>query len=1049
MRSNSILRGTAIFAAIHALLISAAVGQMSTSQIAGTVTDESGAVVPGAKVTIRNEATGATNEQTTSVAGVYAFPALTVGSYTISVEIAGFKTAKKTGEALVVGTPLDVDFRMEIGQTSETVDVKAEAAALETSNATLGDVVSHESVSRMPLNGRNAQNLAMLLPGAIQTTAGLTVVNGMRNGAFNLTVDGIDANESTVPNINSNLYGLSPDNVQEFKGTTNNPSAEEGRNSGLNMAYATRSGTNEFHGSGYEFFRNTALNASDFYANARGTSKPTLQVNEYGVELGGPIAKNKTFFFFNYEGQDINNAQPITSTYGTVYLYTPSAKQGLFRYFVSDPSSPFTINGRKITGNSPLLVNQQTGALASGVRNCASPTDLNCVQTFNIGAADPLHVGLDAATSKQFASYPSPNGYSGGGATDGLNIGNYYWNSPYYIRGPHYTGRVDHIIDSKNTIFARYLYSEFDELNGDVQNGRPQILPGQPPLGTVVKSGHNGVVSFRHVFSPAVVNELTAGLSRWHYLFTQGQANPLWPNIPAYTFNLHTTPYLNNPQTSRGVTTPQILDNLTAVKGSHILKAGFNFRFYRDNDVRGQPGGSQVTPTISLSAGVRPPSGFGLPTVASGSTAGINSVDLTHLQSAINDLLGIPATLTQHFLGNLNTNTYLPFESGGVVTLFDEGQRAKQFDSYVQDEWKARRNLTVNYGVRWEVNKAPTEAGGRVYVPDLPIDGSQGPVTFVHASSWYKNNNLGAVAPRLGIAWSPHNSTKTVLRAGWGISFDTISTFQVTSVAGNVPGIVTTCVATPGGTATAGCGTAPNLRLGQGFPEALPVPTVQPSSYLKLPAVLRPSAPYAIVFDPNLKLPTVHEWNVGLQRELPGQIVASVNYVARRGERLFRAYDINQVNSGPILPSFLDMQQNVAHKCLADGTGCPSGVAGIPIPIVQQGIVSGRVREQLHDRDRPGPERGRELRAANRRLDAKCAPAAESAIRGHCVYRLGRRLLLRELAGGGPEALLGRADAGAVVHVRQVDRRSLDGSGGLIIGRRAVHDEHGHAGGYQ
>ncbi len=1007
MRSNSILRRAATFAAIYALLISAAVAQMSTSQVSGTVTDESAAVVPGAKVALRNEATGAKNEQTTSAAGVYAFPALTVGSYTISVEMAGFKTGKKTGETLVVGTPLNVDFRMEIGQGSETVDVKAEAAALETSNATLGDLVSHESVSKMPLNGRNAQNLAMLLPGAIQTTAGLTVVNGMRNGAFNLTVDGIDANESTVPNINSNLYGLSPDNVQEFKGTTNNPSAEEGRNSGLNMAYATRSGTNEFHGSGYEFFRNTALNASDFYANARGTSKPTLQVNEYGVEVGGPIARNKTFFFFNYEGQDIDNAQPITSTYGTVYLYTPTARQGLFRYFVSDPGNPFTINGRKITGNSPLLVNQQTGALASGVRNCGSPTDVNCVQTFNIGAADPSHIGLDAATSKQFASYPSPNGYSGGGITDGLNIGNYYWNSPYYIRGPHYTGRVDHIIDSKNTLFARYLYSEFDELNGDVQNGRPQILPGQPPLGTVVKSGHNGVVSFRHVFSPVVVNELTAGLSRWHYLFTQGQANPLWPNIPAYTFNLSTTPFLNNPQTSRGVTTPQILDNLTAVKGSHILKTGFNFRFYQDNDVRGEPGGSQVTPTISLSAGVQPPSGFGLPTVASGSTAGINSVDLTHLQSAINDLLGIPATLTQHFLGNLNTNTYLPFESGGVVTLFDEGQRAKQFDSYVQDEWKARRNLTVNYGVRWEVNKAPTEAGGRVYVPDLPIDGSQGPVTFVHASLLVQEQQSGG---RRAAPWNRVESEKQSEDGATGglgnlIRYD----LDVSSDLG-------------GGQRSRHChhlqrdaGRSDHSGLRHGAESAaragLSGGAAGPNcaAFELSQAARRASSQRALRdrFRPQSQIADGARVELGVPARASGPDCGFGQLCGAAGRTVVPRlrHQPSKFGADPAVVS------RHAAECRAQ---VPRRWDRVSIRCGRHshsdraaGDRVERVRQQLHDRGRPCPERGRQLRAANGRLDAQRAPAAESAVRRHCVHRFRRRLLLREFAGGGPEALLG------------------------------------------
>jgi hypothetical protein len=447
------------------------------------------------------------------------------------------------------------------------------------------------------------------------------------------------------------------------------------------------------------------------------------------------------------------------------------------------------------------------------------------------------------------------------------------------------------------------------------------------------------VISYRHVFSPTVVNELTGGLSRWYFLFTQGLANPEWPNVPAYTYNLVSTPFNNNPQTERGVTTPQVLDNLHIVKGNHILSTGFNFRFYRHNDVRGEPGGSQVTPTISLSGTTRPPSGFALPTVATASAAGINSTDLSHLDSTINNVLGIPATITQHFLGNLNTNTYLPYESNNIVTLFDEGQRLKQYDSYVSDEWKVTPNFTLNLGLRWEVNTPPTEAGGRVYVPNLPIDGSDGPVTFVHASSWFKRENLDAFAPRVGIAWSPFKDQKTVFRAGYGISFDTISSFQVTAVSGNVPGIVTTCSATVGGTATPGCSNVPNVRIGQGFPEQLPAPTAQPSSFLTLPAQLYTNAPNVISFDPNLKLPTVHEWNATLQHEFAHGYVVQVGYVGHRGMRLFRIYDLNQLNISPILPSFLDMQQNVAHKCNADGTGCPSGVTGIPIPIVTSGAI--------------------------------------------------------------------------------------------------------------
>jgi hypothetical protein len=288
-----------LFTLVFAFSRGPAFSQTSTSEINGAVTDASGGVVPGARVTLLDETTGVVKTETTNSAGVFVFPALNAGSYTVTVEMAGFKTEKKTGERLVVGTPLDIPFRLLVGQASETVEVKSTGEALQTSNASTGDLVSHEALSTTPLNGRNAQNLAILLPGAVQTTGGLTIVNGMRNGALNVTVDGIDANESTNPNTNTNIYGLSPDNIQEIKATTSNPTADEGRNSGLNLAMATRSGGNQFHGSAYEFFRNTDLNSSDFFTNANGTAKPTLQSNQEGTEIGGPVKKNKWFFFFN------------------------------------------------------------------------------------------------------------------------------------------------------------------------------------------------------------------------------------------------------------------------------------------------------------------------------------------------------------------------------------------------------------------------------------------------------------------------------------------------------------------------------------------------------------------------------------------------------------------------------------------------------------------------------------------------------------------------------------------------------------------------------
>src|SRR5882672_4276262 len=248
----SIIRYTLFF-----LMTGVALAQTGSSRITGTITDVSGALVPGATVTARNEATGVTYTQTTTEAGLYGFPSLPVGSYTVSVALQGFKTTSKTGNILEINTPLVINLSLEVGGVTETVEVAAVTEVLQTTNAATGNVVERKAIVDLPLNGRNPLALIALEPGVVQRSAGAAGsgihVNGARDRAVNVTVDGIEANESSVPN----LYRLNPDNVQEYKVTTNNATPEEGRNSGASVSVATRSGTNDFHGTAFEFLRNT------------------------------------------------------------------------------------------------------------------------------------------------------------------------------------------------------------------------------------------------------------------------------------------------------------------------------------------------------------------------------------------------------------------------------------------------------------------------------------------------------------------------------------------------------------------------------------------------------------------------------------------------------------------------------------------------------------------------------------------------------------------------------------------------------------------------
>jgi hypothetical protein len=919
------------------LVATLAVAQTSTSEISGTVRDVTGGVVAGASVTLTNEATGITYTQTTTNAGLYNFAALPVGSYTIVVEAPNFKKAQLTKNALAVNTPLAVDVTLEIGQVTEVVSVEAQAERLQTTNATVGNVVTEKAAMELPLNGRNPLTLLVLEPGVVQRSAGGAGsgihVNGSRDRAYNVTIDGIEANESSVPNPASNLYRLTPDNIQEYKVTTSNQTPEEGRNSGASVSVATRAGTNDFHGTVYEFLRNTALNSNEFYANAQGTAKPDIKMNQFGGEVGGPIKRNKAFFFFSYADQKINTTQPIDQTFGATSLYTPTALSGIYRYFVADPRNPMVLNGATITRNLPSLVDPRTGELAAGVRNCTTAADVNCVASYNFAANDPARIGVDPTIAKLFASYPKPNNYQVG---DGLNVASYSWNPPTNFRGPNFMARADHQINASNSVFFRALWGDYNTLKGDPLNSRPQVFPGFPPLGEVYRTTRNFAFGYRSVLNPRVINELTLGLSRFIFLFTQGEANPSFPSVVPYTFANASLPYINTPRTYRAVTTPQIIDNITFVKGSHAIRAGGNIRMYQHNDQRGQPGGINVTPALTFSATLRPPSGFTTPGLSSSTTAGINSSDNSRLLGTINDVMGIPARLSQNFLGDISHNAFLPFIQNNKVTLWNEGHRLKQYNFFLQDEWKIRNDLTLTYGARWEVNLAPTEAGGRVYVPDGPIIYNPGLVTFKHADHWFDNNNLGAIGPRVGVAWAPGNH-KTVIRTGWGISFDPISSFQVTAAAGKVPGLVFSCSSVVGGATTPGCSSVPDVRINQGFPNALSAPSTLPSAQLTAPIQVQSNAPSLTMFDQNLKLQTVHQWDLTIQRELRGGLVLEAAYIGKRGLRLLRAYDINQINSDSILPSFSIMQANVTKGCNPDGTGCASGQ---PVPIVQSGAVT-------------------------------------------------------------------------------------------------------------
>src|SRR5262249_22435979 len=302
------------------------------------------------------------------------------------------------------------------------------------------------------------------------------------------------------------------------------------------------------------------------------------------------------------------------------------------------------------------------------------------------------------------------------------------------------------------------------------------------------------------------------------------------------------------------------------------------------------------------------------------------------------------------------------------ISLYAEKHNLDQYNFYFQDEWKVRPNLTLNYGARWEYNPpANTSPNENVFVASTPIVGNPftgNTVTFVKAKHWYEGSFAGAIGPRFGLAWSPNfksgpmrvlfgDNSKSVIRLGYGIAFDTISSFQVTAAAGRVPGLVQSCTKTfPFTTITNGCVNSPDINktLAGGFPTQLPAPSVKPSTFFTPPLQTRSNAPPITVFDPHMNLPTVHEWNFSIQRELPRGFVVQASYIGRRGERLFMAYDANQIRVEPIVPSFFMLQaNNSAPNCLPSGAtrdtttpGKPPCVPVFPasqIPLLAAGVT--------------------------------------------------------------------------------------------------------------
>ncbi len=840
----------------------AAVGsaQVFTGAISGVVKDRSGAVVPGAKLILTNTATSGEKQQTTKSAGTFAFPQLTPGNYRLEVEKQGFKRFVRSGLTIQVNQNIVISPVLEVGSVTQTVEVTAQTPLLQPATSSLGQVVGSQNIENLPLVGRNTLALVELTPGTqplgafggvpAQTNAynqGFFSVGGSQVLTNSTLIDGIPADQAL---FNAPAFVPSPDDVQEFKVQTADLPAEFGRTGGAVVNIVTKSGTNQLHGTIYEYFRNSVLNANNFFTNRAGKPIPFSNMNQFGVAGGGPVVlphiyngRNKTFWFFNYEGLRDREGQTLLTT-----VPTPTQLNGDF-------SQTFNSSGSLVTIYDPLTTRPDPANPGQYIRDAFLG---------NIIPPDRI----DPVSAKVRTYWPSPNT---AGTASGAN--NFFGTGTAPNTENMYTVRVDESISSSQELYFRFSSSNNDRGAVDYfHNGTGWVNPGGGGV-PLLFGAKNADLGYTWTVNPTTVVNLTTGYVR-EVIFKDPALTGIdlttlgYPAQFAHGFYWDAFPSIQpsgykalaastSDLIHRYDSTFQWAGTLTKVFSRHTVKTGAELLYIPLNEL--QPGAPQGVFNFST--------GFtGANPLASSSTSG---------SSIASFLLGYPSS------GSTDFNPALSVSSNYL-------------GAYVQDDYRATNKLTLNLGIRFEMETARNErynrlswfnpaianpAGSQVGIPNL-----KGGLQFpgVNGNGRRQENLTKGFAPRVGLAY--RLTPKTVIRTGYGLFYLPRTGDGVGSTLGAAGFFATT----PFVSSTDG-GLTPANQLSNPFPNGLINP---PGSSLGAQTLLGESLGAVL---PRQNYSYAQNWNFDVQRELPGNILFDIAYQGSEGTFLPISAQLDQL----------------------------------------------------------------------------------------------------------------------------------------------------------